>query len=155
MSIALLVQLEIIQLNSSKRSPAPKPKSGLTIDWEKADKRLSEEIVKDALYIKNQPGRPLRVSLSELAKIIGNKSWLEKYLDRLPRTREALLNYLESSFDFSVRKIIWAEEQYITEGVCPTRNQFMHRAVLLNKTGQAYETQSMVDAVLMRLQDLD
>lgn len=131
--------------------PKRRPFRGERIDWASTDLKLSADVKAAAIHIKKQSGRPVRVSITAIIKAVGHQSWLEKRLDKLPRTAKALNHYVESLEDFVLRQIKWAEEQYLKEDTYPSRLRFEMRAHTRNETGKMPEMQCAVDASLERL----
>jgi hypothetical protein len=118
------------------------------LDWGNIDSELSAAIELATTRIRSLPGRPLRVSITALIKIVGHKSWIERYLDRLPATFQAIETHLELPEEFELRKVKWANEQYKQEGIHPTRSQFVKRASISPKAGSAPKVQSAINAVI-------
>lgn len=118
-----------------KHLPAPleADKKKDILNWKKIDRQLSEKVKRVCREILSEP-KPTRVSITEIIKRTGNKNWLEKADEKLPLTSELLEKSLESLEAFMLRKLKWAEEQYVREKVMPTRNQLMCRAAIRNGT---------------------
>ena len=77
---------------------------GKRIDWRLRDRRIARQIVRVAkTYRKNGDRR--RLSKWLLARSAGYVSLIEKHLDLLPVTAEALNKYSESSTEYQCRRI--------------------------------------------------
>jgi hypothetical protein len=77
------------------------------VDWENRDKQIAEQVELIAEEIINNTGEVLRVTKNEIGrriKIISLTNFI-KCIERLPKTREALENYLESIEQFQIRRI--------------------------------------------------
>jgi hypothetical protein len=103
-------------------------------DWEIEDAPLAEAIEAVAKRIRGIPGKPVRVSISLLAKEVGHRSWLERYLNNLPKTAVALAEHLESVEDFLIRRIKWATEYYLDQKKLPSRSQLSAYAGVRGRT---------------------
>jgi hypothetical protein len=120
-------------------------------DWESIDIELAAAIEATAKRIREMPGRPARISLTAIAREVGHKPWLEHRLDKLPLTSKAIEDCLESVEDFLIRRVIWAEEYYSQEGICPARSYFLILSGTKNKAGTNQRVQSAIDAAMERL----
>jgi hypothetical protein len=105
-------------------------------DWKKIDKELSKQTKKTYSEIRKSPGKPIRVSITEIIRRTGQKAWIEKREKKLPLTAKVINKSLESLEDFMMRKLIWAENKFIEEKIIPTKNQLIRRAVIENTTTQ-------------------
>lgn len=87
-----------------------------TVDWSTRDKKTAQALRLHAtqLYARTPP---IRVSKSQLAKVIGEKHFIEKYIDRLPATALAVNMIAETVENFQRRRIAWAIEQVRKSGV--------------------------------------
>jgi Tn7-like transposition protein D/TniQ protein len=121
------------------------------LDWKKIDRELSAAVRVSIERIKHREGKPVRASLSVVARDLGRRSHLERQLAKLPRTTKALMEGLEGPEEFSMRKIENAESCYRKEGICPARYQLIHRANLKNAVGRTTQIQNAVTAALGRL----
>ncbi len=130
--------------------PLPPP---ARVDWEAWDGTLAAAVEAAAKEIKRAAGRPVRVSLTAIAKLAGHRAWLEKELDRLPLTARALSEHLESSEAYLVRKVEWAEEDCRLKGILPTRHRLEVHAGIRDRAGKTQKVAEAVDAALSRLTD--
>jgi hypothetical protein len=74
-------------------------------DWKSIDLELAAAIKATAKRIRETPGRPIRISLTAIAKEVGHKAWLEHKLHKLPLTSKALDDCLESMEGFLTRRV--------------------------------------------------
>jgi hypothetical protein len=92
---------------------------------------------------------PKRVSVTAVIRLVGHRAWIEKRLDKLPLTSQALDAHLECFEDYLIRRIAWAAEAFRNEGCMPSRamlsNQAGVRGRLISKTKRV---QSALDSVL-------
>jgi hypothetical protein len=133
--------------------PAPRYKASRLphVDWKNVDVDLSKAVIRSASRIKRLEGKPVRASLAEIIREIGNRTYLEQRLHKLPLTAKALDIHLESLEAFAIRKVEWAAYCYLQEARIPTRPQLIGRAVVANKTGRTLPVQSTIDAAMERL----
>ncbi|MBD1842458.1 TniQ family protein [Cyanobacteria bacterium FACHB-63] len=100
------------------------------VDWESRDAELLEAVRLAADRLYNQAGRPSQVTVAAVAREVGQLALIQKHADKLPSTTEALRELAESREAFAFRRIQWALDRYIEEGICPPRWQFVRRAGL-------------------------
>jgi hypothetical protein len=100
----------------------------LEVDWEKRDIELAADVEASALRIRSNAENPVRVTTETIGKDT-DKLWsLKTKLDRLPLTAKVLDEMVETSEEFTLRKIKWAAKCCLEEKVCPTQGQFLRRA---------------------------
>jgi hypothetical protein len=121
------------------------------LDWKKIDQELSVVIQALIRDIKNLKGKPVRVSIVEVVRRAGYRSYLERQLDKIPCTAKILAQGLESREEFMIRKIQWAEDCYHYEGICPARYQFIERAGAKNEAGRMPIVRKSINAAMERL----
>ncbi len=98
------------------------------VDWAQRDIRLCEEVRSAEARIRNTPGRPMRVTRTELGRQIGNVALLHRKLDKLPLTAAAIGSVVETRVDFAVRRIRFAMASYHDSGDTVTRAQLIEDA---------------------------
>lgn len=64
--------------------------------------------VQDLLFTNE---RPIRVTVTSIGKRINRLEWIEKHLDKMPKTQDYINQNLESQHEYRVRKIQWAIRQ--------------------------------------------
>jgi Tn7-like transposition protein D/TniQ len=138
-----------------EHSPAPLkvPPKYARVDWRFWDTKLAPEVEAVALRIKGAAGQPIRVSKAAIIRAVGYRGWFERKINKLPRTAEIVKKYVEPRERFMLRKVKWAEEQCRSEGIFPTRYQFIMLAGALNTTGKTRKVQDAIDAALKSLLD--
>ena len=87
--------------------PLPKKKyADRRVDWQERDRTVQQEVVRAAAEIRNQPGKPVRVTARAISDRIGSPAILiRRCLQNLPETSTALESVVESVEDFQVRRI--------------------------------------------------
>jgi len=121
------------------------------IDWKTEDRKLAVALKAATQKIKGLPGRPVRASITAVLKETGHRAWVERRLAELPLTAKVIQLHIESLEAYSLRKVIWAEQSFHRARLSPTRNQFMKRAAVTNKTGRTPAVQSAIDDSMKRL----
>ncbi len=121
------------------------------IDWKKRDKHLSEEVRASALRIRNASGRPKRITTTAIGKDIGKSILLQRQLNKLPLTAQALDEITESREVSAVRRIWWVAEQCRQEGVLLPEWQFVRRSGV----ARLVDRPVVRDAINAALQSLD
>lgn len=135
-----------------KHCPKPRPRSpsASRVNWGKRDLDMSAAVKASAQRLKNTPGRPVRVTTTSIGRDIGAVSLLQQQLHQMPHTVSVLKSVTESDADFSARRIQWATDQYVKEGVMPRRWQFVARAYvyhLINVKG----VQEAIDVAILTI----
>ncbi|MGF9713735.1 TnsD family Tn7-like transposition protein [Paenibacillus naphthalenovorans] len=85
------------------------------VDWDDRDKRLVPLILRASQEIKSIVDPPIRVTVSEIGRRIGKRSWLEKKIVLLPLSRNLLSEEIETSEQFQIRRIKIAAEKIYRE----------------------------------------
>lgn len=85
------------------------------VDWESRDFETLEQIkqIIKELYSKE---KPVFVNKTLVSKYLNTPSLVEKHLNKLPKTKEFLINHLESRIDFQVRRLLWSYNQLYDKG---------------------------------------
>lgn len=116
--------------------PAKKGAKVERLDWSGIDKTLSEKIKSVCQEIKSSSDFLIRVSITEIIRRVGNKTWIEKRKKKLPLTSKVIDEGLETLEDFMIRKVRATAKVYIMEKKLPTLAQFEARAVIRNSTAR-------------------
>lgn len=124
---------------------------GQTVNWAAIDPELSGKVMATASRIKGLVGKPTRVSMDAVIKEVGHKVWLESRQDKLPLTAKALDECVETLETFQLRKVRWATDYFLNEGICPTRSRFLVTASLRNGTSKRPPVQRAIRAALLEL----
>lgn len=134
----------------------PKAVSNVTkrelIDWSEIDDEMSVEVKYVCRKILDSVNPILRVGITEIIRRTGNKTWLEKRDQKLPKTAEIINCYTETMEDFILRKIGRIEEEFIKERTIASRSGFIERAGLKNSTSKnSIQIQNAINAALMKI----
>jgi hypothetical protein len=122
------------------------------LNWKKIDIELSKAIKRVCKEIIRTKGRLIRISLTEIARRVGHKSWIENRKAKLPLVTKVIDEMLEPLEDFMLRKLLNAESRYIKELKVPTRQQLIRRASINNTTtANSSRIQNEIDMCLERI----
>jgi len=80
------------------------------VDWAKRDLRMLDKVKKVVEYL-NTREKPVKITISSIAKAINQRSLLEQKANKLPQTISYIDSVKESVTDFQRKRIIWAVEQ--------------------------------------------
>jgi hypothetical protein len=102
----------------SENSPVKKEVKyeNLKVNWEDRDNEILKLAMEKVQEIKNQVGKPKRITISVLGSELGIRSLLEKHLEKIPRTEMYLNEQTESISEFQLRRIDWAIKELNEEG---------------------------------------
>jgi hypothetical protein len=89
------------------------------IDWQQRDTEISIAVRHAAEQLRNKPGKPERLTKTAIASNSGYLALIQKQLNKLPLTSETLIEVIETTEEFAVRRIYWVAERYRQEGICP------------------------------------
>lgn len=95
-----------------KRRVASKPR----INWYKRDQELVEKIKKAIVSIKTKEGKPKQITINSIGLEIGHRTLLDKFLHKLPLTKDYLKLVVENSEMYRFRRLQWAIEELKREG---------------------------------------
>jgi len=101
--------------NSPKRKIAIHQKG--RIDWGTRDKEYLQLVQEHTRLIKESDEKPERITIHLIGTKIKNSTILQKYLDKMPETKEYLMQKIESVEEFQVRRIKWAFENLAKDGL--------------------------------------
>lgn len=75
------------------------------IDWEKRDQEILDRVKKATRELKENNGKPKRITVKSIADTIGERALLEQHLDKMPRTKEFIHDVWESEQEFRSRRV--------------------------------------------------
>jgi len=122
-------------------------------DWKLIDIELAAKVIAAASHLRTLQNRPVRLTFAAITREVGNRTWLEFRLQKLPLTTAALNNCLETVEEFLIRRVAWAEEYYFQKGICPARSYFEARAGTKHKSRVLQVVQGAIDVALGRLRE--
>jgi hypothetical protein len=86
------------------------------IDWKKRDILLARKVIIAAKKLKNTVGRPVKLTMSSIGRVMGEYVTIQPQLKRLPRTKKALKSVVDSVEDYQIRKLRWAAKYLTNSG---------------------------------------
>ncbi|HWD93552.1 MAG TPA: TnsD family Tn7-like transposition protein [Verrucomicrobiae bacterium] len=98
------------------------------VDWGNRDAMLVEHVIAVANRIKNQPGRPRRVTVRSIGIEMGIPVVLKTRRMKLPRTKAALAENVESTEQFVLRRIDWTLNSLKRQGSGANRSEIVRIA---------------------------
>lgn len=100
----------------SENSPRPLPNRGSgngTADWSSRDATFSVQVVAVAEQMRRNPGRPMRISSSALARRLGISALVHKHSEKMRLTCAALRTASESREQFAARRVRFIASQKV------------------------------------------
>lgn len=85
-------------------------------NWDELDCKLKEMIYEAVNNIKNHEGKPERITRTNISRYMGYMSTIEKNYKFLPKTMHIIEQYIESTYEYRLRKIEWAKIDFENEG---------------------------------------
>ncbi|MZK48997.1 TnsD family Tn7-like transposition protein [Clostridium beijerinckii] len=86
------------------------------INWEKRDEEMLQEVKEVVEAIYNSKEKPERVTVGAVGRKIGKVYLLQKYLDKMPKTKLYLQEKVESVKEYQDRRVKWVRENVTTNG---------------------------------------
>lgn len=85
------------------------------VDWQERDEQTLTQVQK-AVQELLAAEKPIRITVSRVAKVIGQLALIEQHLDQMPQTKAYLDLVTESIEDFQIRRVRWAAEMLDRRG---------------------------------------
>jgi transposase-like protein len=117
-------------LGAHRPSRKRQPSRMRRVDWRARDEEVLQNAKTAVEEIMKSPERPIRIVPTTIARRIGQVSLLEQHPDKLPLTASYLASVTESSLDFALRKVRWANAKFAHEGHKPAHWELARRAAL-------------------------
>jgi hypothetical protein len=124
------------------------------VNWKKRDSQIADLVRASAQRLKKASGKPVQVTKTAIASSIGYLALIQKQLDKLPRTAEALTEVVESTEEFAVRRVQWAVDCFRQENVYPKRWQIIRRTGMKSSTATLPQVKEAIAAALQSLAPL-
>ena len=77
------------------------------VDWQARDAQILAQ-VQEAVQGMLAAEKPIRITVSKVAKAIGQLALIEQHLDQMPLTKVYLDSVVESIEDYQIRRVLWA-----------------------------------------------
>lgn len=99
-------------------SPQIKKPQGTIVkkNWDELDCTLEGMVYETVNYIKNLAGKPERITKANISRYMRHKNTIERKYKLLPKTMNKMEQYIESTYDYRLRKIEWAKNEFDKEG---------------------------------------
>lgn len=125
-------------------------------DWQARDIQLAEDVRLATDRIKAMEGRPTQITVSAIGRALDKKELLQKknHLDKLPLTKQALDDVVETQLKFAICRVGWAAECFREEEKAPAKSELALRAGVDYYVWQKPEADAALDARWRELQDL-
>lgn len=136
----------------ANQPPARKPPTQARSrpDWSDKDVHWAQEVEATTLRLKGLAGRPRRITCTAIAREIGLPIIMRRAsLEKVPQTKEALENSLETIDAFDNRRIKWAAARFQQEQIFPTKTQLLIRAGAYDRRESPLVQQAADDALCM------
>lgn len=85
------------------------------VNWDERDEETLKQVI-EALEVLYSKEKPVFVNKNSVKKYICNSSYIEKHLEKLPKTREYLINNIETRESFQVRRLYWSCKKLYENG---------------------------------------
>jgi len=132
---------EWLKLNSPK---PVKRSNNERIDWNERDDKILSKIVEAVESLLNPDQKPVRVTLSKVGTMIGEKALLEKKSYKLPKTKEYFNRQLETVEVFRRRRLTYVINEMMNNG------EELITWIILRKVGLPVNSywKSIVEAII-------
>lgn len=126
------------------------------VDWQARDSQLAEDVRLAADRIKAMEGRPTQITVNAIARNLDKKELLQKkkQLDKLPLTKKALDDVVETRIQFAIRRVGWAAGCFGEEKKAPAKSELALRACVDYNVWQEPEAKAALEAHRRELQEL-
>ncbi len=125
------------------------------MDWPRRDVELSEDVRRSAQKLRKADGFPVQVTKQAIGRDLDRKDWFsKKQIKKLPLTAKILKEVLESTVEFSIRKVRWAAARFREEGQSPSLSTFAIRAHLVWEMWHVPEVKAVIETELSSLRGL-
>lgn len=108
--------------------PRLRPEPYHKVDWKKRDEEIAGLIPHIVNQILEQPGKPIRISQNEIGRRLGKLVLIQKHIEKLPKTKEAISGYVESRILYGIRRIYWAKKCFAIEKIKPELWEIVKRS---------------------------
>nr|WP_283248472.1 TnsD family Tn7-like transposition protein [Bacillus sp. FJAT-49711] len=120
-------------LNANSPEHQKKKTLNNRIDWIERDEEIFKKVQKIANDMKNNPDKPIRITLRALGDGIGERSLLEKHLDKMEKTKAYIEQICESEQEFRFRRIRHVIHKMKEEGESIKAWKVIKRAAIKKK----------------------
>jgi Tn7-like transposition protein D len=122
------------------------------VDWNARDEGLVDRVIGAAIRIKSDVSCSRRVTVRSIGMELSVHTLLQIHKNKLPRTKQALETYVESSEQFALRRIKFAKDSIKGEGGPITKSALERTANLGAKARQIPSVQRAIAEALRELE---
>jgi hypothetical protein len=120
------------------------------VDWRKRDAEYAVNVRAAAANLKNKHGRPVQVTKTAIGKTLSAVTLLRQKLSKMPLTAQVLMGVVETREQYAMRRVWWAADLLIEEGVLPRYWQLISRANVYSLREDP-EVKDVIEAALLKL----
>lgn len=120
------------------------------VDWKERDAKYAVAVRVAAATLRNKLGRPIQVTKTALGKNLGAATLLQQKLTKMPLTAQVLAGVVETREQYATRRIWWAADLFIEEGVPPRYWQLVSRANIYHLRMKP-EIKAVIEAAIQKL----
>ncbi len=110
-------------------------------NWEQRDLELAEVVTRTAADMITRPGKPVRASVTAIARELRILALIHKRSELLPFTRKTLSKSAENLEEYALRRVQWCVQQYNRENVIPNYHKLQIRAAVSQKVWNSIKDQ--------------
>jgi hypothetical protein len=102
-------------INNSPQRTKPQ---GIIINkkWDEVDCELERVVYDVVSFIKSIKGKPERITKANIGRYMRQKNVIERNYKLLPKTMHKIEENIENTYDYRIRKIEWAKNEFENEG---------------------------------------
>lgn len=130
-----LLQNDSEWLKRNRPEPVKKKRARSSVDWNRRDVQYTILVKQSAARIRSISKHPKRITKTAIGRDLGVISLFQKHLNKMPLTDRMLASIVESSEEFSIRRVWWAADCYLQEGLFPQQWQLILRANVYRNRG--------------------
>lgn len=118
------------------------------VDWEERDKQLSVQVYAGANALRSMPGRPKRITVEAIERYLGHPA-LRHQLDKLPLTRRALDEVVETVVSAAVRRIHYVAASARQENIAMTKSQLVRASGVNFQREEPFVQEAIAQAMMV------
>jgi hypothetical protein len=85
------------------------------VNWSKVDEESLKQVKSAIAKVLKYEGKPVRITKAEISRRIDNPNLIEYSLKKIPRTKEILSKYIESTEEYQIRRINWVVNNWTND----------------------------------------
>lgn len=120
------------------------------VDWKRRDSQYAAAVKTSAARLQNAPGRPVQVTKTAIGRALGAVTLLQQKLFKMPLTAQALASVVETREQYAIRRVWWAADLFLEDGLLPRPWQLISRANVYRLIGKT-EIKTVIEAAIQKL----